>query len=90
VELSTDEIERPSQDPREYASLRHNLYQVQRELAKMRTEFEQAEQDLIRAYERRIAEYENSIAEYENSLSWRVTRPLRQAAQSYRRSRHRT
>jgi SAM-dependent methyltransferase len=86
VELSTDEIERPSQDPREYASLRHNLYQVQRELTKMRTEHAQAEQDLIRAYEGRIADYERRIAGYENSRSWRITRPIRQAARSYKRA----
>jgi SAM-dependent methyltransferase len=80
VELSTEELERPSDDPREYASLRHNLVQVQRELVKMRLEHAQSEQDRSRDYERRIAEYENS-------LSWRITRPLREMAQSFRRFR---
>lgn len=80
VELSTEELERPSDDPREYAAMRHNLFQVQRELAKTRSEFAQAEQDLIRRYGQRIAEYEDS-------LSWRITRPLRNAAQSFRRRR---
>jgi SAM-dependent methyltransferase len=80
VELSTEELERPSDDPREYAAVRHNLFQVQREVAKTRIELAQAEQDLVRDYERRIAEYENS-------LSWRITRPLRRAARSFRSSR---
>jgi hypothetical protein len=80
VELSTEELERPSDDPREYAAVCHNLVQVQRELAKVRIELAQAERDLVRDYEQRIARYENS-------LSWRITRPLRHAARSLRRYR---
>jgi hypothetical protein len=80
VELSTEELERPSEDPREYGAVCHNLVQVQRELVKLRLEHAQAEQDLAREYEQRMAEYEES-------LSWRITRPLREAAQSVRRRR---
>ena len=32
VELTTDDIERPSDDPREYAAIRHNVKQLQREV----------------------------------------------------------
>lgn len=32
IELTPEELERPGDDPREFAALRHNLHQVQREL----------------------------------------------------------
>jgi hypothetical protein len=47
VELNVSEIETPSDDPREYRALRHNLRQVQQEL-------ERAEQ--------RAREYEESLS----------------------------
>ncbi len=34
VELSTEDIERPSDDPREYAALRHQILQLQREVVR--------------------------------------------------------
>jgi SAM-dependent methyltransferase len=66
VEFTTDDLERPEDDPREYAALSHNLWQTQREM-----ERSQREQDA------RLTEVR---AEYERSLSWRVTRPLRAGA----------
>lgn len=50
VEVSVAELERPADDPREYAALRHNLLQVQRELEmvqstlreQLRAEYEQS------------------------------------------------
>ena len=83
VALSVDDVLRPSDDPREYAALRHNLFQVQRE---------------IRFYQRAVEELERKHAHasdelrrgYEGSLSWQLTGPLRRAAgviRSYRQRR---
>ncbi len=66
VKLTTEDLARPEDDPREYLAARHNLGHVQREL-----EFTRA------ACERLI---EDARHEYETSLSWQVTRPLRAAA----------
>jgi SAM-dependent methyltransferase len=74
VELTTEDIERPSEDPREYAAVRHNVKQLQRELDSQAALHEQS----IRDYERRILEYENS-------RSWKSTRPLREFAHALRR-----
>jgi SAM-dependent methyltransferase len=63
VELTTDDILSPSDDPREYAALRHNLHQVQREL----------EREALRSAVR----LEDVRRDYESSASWRLTRPLR-------------
>jgi SAM-dependent methyltransferase len=83
VELTTEDIERPSSDPREYAAVRHNVRQLQRELvdelAFLHSLDEEARTDQAAAYERRIREYEES-------LSWRVSRPLRRAARVARRA----
>jgi hypothetical protein len=44
VALTTEDLERPSDDPREYAALRHNVRQLQREIERVvdevRTEYE--------------------------------------------------
>jgi SAM-dependent methyltransferase len=63
VELTVDDILSPSDDPREYAALRHNLHQVQRELER------EALRSAVRLDEVR--------RDYESSASWRLTRPLR-------------
>jgi SAM-dependent methyltransferase len=69
VELTTEELERPSDDPREYAALRHNLVQVRRDIDQARL------RDTLETREREAA----IRAEFEQSLSWRATRPLRAA-----------
>jgi SAM-dependent methyltransferase len=76
VELTTDDLERPGDDPREYAAVRHNLRQLQREVA------EHGRQE--RSLRRRVDELERSLAErtarlelVERSSSWRLTAPLR-------------
>ena len=63
VDLTIEDIERPSDDPREYEAVRHNLRQVRSELD------EQTRQSAVRLNELR--------SDYESSLSWRITRPLR-------------
>jgi SAM-dependent methyltransferase len=78
VELTTDDLERPEDDPREYQALRHSLCQVRREL-----EFAQG------LCERGVEQVEAVHHEYEESLSWRITRPLRGAARLARSLRSR-
>jgi SAM-dependent methyltransferase len=63
VELTIEDVARPSDDPREYLAVRHNLHQVQRELDEEKRRFE--------------AGLEEQRRDYESSLSWRLTRPLR-------------
>jgi hypothetical protein len=77
VELTTEDLERPDDDPREFIALRHNLRQIQREVVELegrlrdeRAEFEQEAQILRQTYER--------------SLSWRLTSPLRAGAKRTR------
>jgi len=78
VELTTEDLEMPEDDPREYLALRHNLRQLQREL------------DLARRRSQEIEERERALnelrREYEESASWKLTRPARTAA-SWVRSR---
>jgi SAM-dependent methyltransferase len=73
VELTTEELERPDDDPREYRALRHNLSQVQREVSEL-LQRERRERELRQAHER-------NVSEYEQSLSWRLTRALRAGGQ---------
>jgi SAM-dependent methyltransferase len=70
LEPTTEDLERPDDDPREYAALRHNLRQVQRELEMSRDELK--------------ASLDRQRREYEGSLSWRATRPLRAGARMAR------
>lgn len=76
VEVTVDEIDRPSDDPREYAAIRHNLRQVQRELDLTQRFGAAAIDKLRRDEEARVLELRQS---YETSLSWRCTRLLRSA-----------
>jgi SAM-dependent methyltransferase len=64
VQLTTEDLERPEDDPREIHALRHQL------------DAQAAHLDRVRR-------------EYESSASWRVTRPLRTAAQRLRALRSR-
>jgi SAM-dependent methyltransferase len=76
VEITPEELDQPTDDPREFAAMRNNL----RLLAK-----EAAEAD--EAHRRELAQREARIrTEYERSSSWRLTRPLR-AMGSRRRER---
>jgi SAM-dependent methyltransferase len=71
--VSAEELERPSDDPREWIALKHNLRQVERDR------------------ERALREVSTELsARYERSLSWRATRPLRQAAGLVRRLQNRS
>jgi SAM-dependent methyltransferase len=72
VEITVEELARPSDDPREQVAIRHNLKQVQRELEMALKEGEEHTQE-----ER--ARHRETRDEFENSLSWRLTQPLRSA-----------
>jgi SAM-dependent methyltransferase len=87
VELTTDELDEPGSDSREWAALRHNLRQVEREVSRL-------EQQV--AHERALREQEVGALNgalsrrYEQSVSWRLTSPLRAGARVARsfRARH--
>jgi SAM-dependent methyltransferase len=72
VSLTTDDIERPSADPREFRALRHNVAELQDELVAQAS-----------AHERHLAEIRES---YERSVSWKITKPLRVLARRARRA----
>ncbi len=74
VELTTEDIERPSADPREYGALRHNVKQLQREVV---DELDSLHQHYQGALRERNSSYEQRLLGYEQSLSWKATRPLR-------------
>jgi hypothetical protein len=82
LEVSLEELARPGDDPREYAALRHNLVQVQREVERVQSDAREALDAERSAGERRLAA---AVADgrrvYEESLSWRLTRPLRAGAE---------
>jgi SAM-dependent methyltransferase len=71
--LTTCDLEEPADDPREFAALRHNLHQVQREVFDLAVQV---------AHERNLREQEveQLRRRYEGSVSWRATRPLRAGA----------
>lgn len=74
LEITVEELERPADDPREYAALKHNISQVEadreRTVAEVRNEYEESLTTLR--------------AGYEKSLSWRLTQPLRTAKRALR------
>jgi hypothetical protein len=45
VELTTDDLERPEEDPREVAALRNNLRQVQREVEELTRRLDEVRRD---------------------------------------------
>jgi hypothetical protein len=85
VNLTTDDVEAPSDDPREYAAVRHNVRQLQREVVEeldfaraLHEQALEAQANRYRALEERALQAQ--AAGYERSTSWKVTRPLRVAA----------
>jgi SAM-dependent methyltransferase len=84
VKLTTDDLDDPSDDPREFVALRHNVRQLQREVADL-----ERREALMRAqHEEELAAVRAELGErYEGSLTWRVTRPLRTGARLVRSAR---
>ncbi len=91
VRLTVQQLEVPGDDPREFAALRHNLRQAQRELeAAQERGRREVETTRLAGEERLAAALAQQRRIYERSLSWRLTRPLRSAAKRARdyRNRH--
>jgi SAM-dependent methyltransferase len=76
VELTTEDLDRPADDPREYAAISHNLRQVQREMDEL-AQRERRLQERARRLERELEGRSGSLSAIESSRSWRLTRPLR-------------
>jgi SAM-dependent methyltransferase len=75
VAVTTEDIERPSEDPREFEALKHSL--------------RQAQQNALDLVVRNQALEQAVRGEYEQSLSWRATAPLRRAMAAARELRAR-
>lgn len=100
-ELTTDELERPADDPRELAAARANAAHLADQLDRSRRELDQQREDLSRELMRRsfaVADAEWSrggpgspatavAAQYEATTSWRLTKPLRALGRLLRRDR---
>jgi SAM-dependent methyltransferase len=85
VEVSVAQLEAPSEDPREYGALRHNLSQAQREIEAVQRRGAQALEAERRTAERSCATaVADAREEFESSLSWALTRPLRVARRAGR------
>jgi SAM-dependent methyltransferase len=80
VEITTEELDEPADDPREYEALKTNLRLLIRDAVLLEEEHRQETE----ALEARIR------GEYEGSTSWRVTAPARAAARRRRRGRRGT
>ena len=81
VKLTTEDLQRPGDDPREFAALHHNIRQLQREEVR---ELEHAEElhagalrEQAHRYEGRIHDLENRLAGLERSRAVRAARLLR-------------
>ena len=90
VSVTTEEVERPSADPREFVALRHHVAQLQnelvRELEHQQRLCEAALRDQAQDFERRSREYEAAVQSYETSLSWKATWPLRAVSRRLRKA----
>ena len=83
--VSVDELERPGDDPREYAAVRHNLTQLQHELESIKRRDAENLAAAARAAEESLASERLRLRnEYERSLSWNLTRPVRLAGRAVR------
>ncbi len=90
VAVSVTELARPGADPREYAALRHNLLQAQREIESTQ---QRAREEIEAAAEAqradRAAELDRLRRYYEESSSWQLTRPVRASGRVVRALRRR-
>jgi SAM-dependent methyltransferase len=93
VELTSEELERPEpEEPREVLALRHNVIQLQRQLAAVGEQTDAARTAELNALREsfqaelerksvRIAQAhkatEQAVHNFKSTLSWRVTKPLR-------------
>jgi SAM-dependent methyltransferase len=88
VELTTEDIERPSDDPREYVALRHNIRQLQREVIEQLEIagllHEEQARSQAASYDRQLRDCRERIRALEESTSLKLTRPFRAIARLMR------
>lgn len=77
VDITSEEFDRPGDDPREVAAARHNVTQVRMEMR------EQAARSAEALAAQRHS-YDERLAAVEHSLSWKLTAPLRAGARRAR------
>jgi SAM-dependent methyltransferase len=83
--LDADELERPSEDPRELAAARHNVEQLHEEAAELFAEFSRASEShealarSLKGVQTELERLRAELAEIARSRSWRLTAPLRAA-----------
>lgn len=87
VELTSEELLAPSDDPREIEALRHNIVQLQREIVDELDYQEQCHKILM---DGQAAEYERRIAELERQVAQAQTSPTSLARSAARRLRNRS
>src|SRR4051794_3076170 len=88
VKLTSEDLERLSDDPREVVALRHNINQLQREITHELDHQKLLHAEELRAqaeeYERRLAEAHDRIRVLEGSKAQRLAQPLQRAAGALR------
>jgi SAM-dependent methyltransferase len=94
VEVTPEDLRRPEPDePREDAAIRHNVDQLHNETARLYQHVTAIGaqvtglQDALAASEERVETLQTKLAELRESRSWRLTRPLRNAAKVLGRDR---
>jgi SAM-dependent methyltransferase len=91
VRLTTDDLERPSADPRELVGLQENIAQLHRESEQLfdeLTKVTESHEELgrrLRVLEGESEELRAQLASIARSRSWRLTAPLRAATAVFRR-----
>jgi SAM-dependent methyltransferase len=84
IDVTTDDLERPSSDPREHIALQHQITQLRREVVAEREFLTQHYEEKLHSQQ---AAYEAQLRELTNSRSWQITRPLRMTARALGRGR---
>lgn len=84
VELTTEDLERPGDDPREFLALRHNIRQLQREVVR-ELDFAQAQHERVldeqrERYEQHLRECREQLEGLQQSRALRAARLVRRAA----------
>jgi SAM-dependent methyltransferase len=74
-------------EEREVTALRHNVDQLQKEVADQRRTLLSENESLQRHYHEQIELRDRTVEEFATSTSWRITKPLRALAQKWRERR---
>jgi hypothetical protein len=74
-------------EEREVTALRHNIRQLQTEVADQRQTLRAENESLRRHIDERIGLLDRTVEGFATSTSWRITKPLRALAQKWRKRR---